>query len=49
MALPPEHSLVLRKRFAMARLFGAGGLSAAFFGLLCGSVFSIHLLHTLAG
>ena len=36
---------VLRKRFAMARLFVVGGLSAAFFGLLFGSVFSMHLLH----
>ena len=35
----------LRKRFAMARLFIAGGLAAAFFGLLFGSVFSLHLLH----
>jgi V/A-type H+-transporting ATPase subunit I len=35
----------LRKRFAMARLFIAGGLSAVFFGLLFGSVFSLHLLH----
>jgi V/A-type H+-transporting ATPase subunit I len=37
--------LLLRKRFAMARLFVAGGLSAAVFGLLFGSVFSLHLLH----
>jgi V/A-type H+-transporting ATPase subunit I len=36
---------LLRKRFAMARLFVAGGLSAAAFGLLFGSVFSLHLLH----
>lgn len=35
---------VLRDRIAMARLFVAGGLSAAVFGLLFGSVFSLHLL-----
>jgi V/A-type H+/Na+-transporting ATPase subunit I len=35
----------LRGRFPMARLFIAGGLSAAFFGLLFGSVFSLHLMH----
>jgi V/A-type H+-transporting ATPase subunit I len=34
----------LRRRFAIARLFIAGGLSAAFFGLLFGSVFSLHVL-----
>lgn len=38
---------VLRGRFAMARLFIAGGLSAAAFGLLFGSVFSVHALHPL--
>lgn len=38
---------LLRRRFAMARLFIAGGLSAAGFGLLFGSVFSLHLLHPL--
>lgn len=32
----------LRKRLPMARLFIVGGLSAAFFGWLFGSVFSIH-------
>jgi V/A-type H+-transporting ATPase subunit I len=35
----------LRRRWPMARLFVAGGLSAAFFGLLFGSVFSLHVLH----
>jgi V/A-type H+-transporting ATPase subunit I len=39
---------LLRKRFPIARLFVAGGLSAAVFGLAFGSVFSIeHLLHPL--
>jgi V/A-type H+-transporting ATPase subunit I len=37
----------LRKRFALARLFIAGGLAAAFFGWVFGSVFSLHLLHPL--
>ncbi|MEO8677195.1 MAG: ATPase, partial [Casimicrobiaceae bacterium] len=32
----------LRRRFAIARLFIAGGLAAVFFGLLFGSVFSVH-------
>ncbi len=32
----------LRKRFAVARLLVAGGLAAAGFGLLFGSVFSVH-------
>jgi V/A-type H+-transporting ATPase subunit I len=32
----------LRKRFAIARLFVAGGLAAAGFGVLFGSVFSVH-------
>ena len=35
----------LRRRWPMARLFIAGGLAAAVFGLLFGSVFSLHLLH----
>lgn len=35
----------LRRRWPMARLFIAGGLSAAFFGLLFGSVFSLHVLN----
>jgi len=34
----------LRRRFAVARLFVAGGLAAAVFGLLFGSVFSLHVL-----
>ena len=33
---------VLRRRFAIARLFIAGGLSAAVFGALFGSSFSLH-------
>src|SRR5690606_27431819 len=33
---------VLRRRFPIARLFVAGGLAAAVFGLLFGSVFSLH-------
>jgi V/A-type H+-transporting ATPase subunit I len=37
----------LRRRFPIARLFIAGGLAAAAFGLLFGSVFSLHLLHPL--
>jgi V/A-type H+-transporting ATPase subunit I len=37
----------LRRRWPMARLFIAGGLSAAVFGLLFGSVFSMHVLHPL--
>ncbi|HET9820975.1 MAG TPA: hypothetical protein VFQ16_04050 [Burkholderiaceae bacterium] len=37
----------LRRRFPLARLFIAGGVSAALFGLLFGSVFSLHLLHPL--
>jgi len=37
----------LRQRWPMARLFVAGGLSAAVFGLLFGSVFSLHALHPL--
>ena len=32
----------LRKRLPIARLFVAGGLAAAVFGLLFGSVFSLH-------
>jgi len=35
--------LLLRRRWPLARLFVAGGLSAAVFGLLFGSVFSLHL------
>ena len=37
----------LRGRFALARLFISGGLSAAAFGLLFGSVFSLHALPAL--
>ncbi len=37
----------LRKRWPLARLFIAGGIAAAFFGLLFGSVFSLHLMHPL--
>jgi len=37
----------LRRRSPIARLFIAGGLSAALFGLLFGSVFSVHVLHPL--
>jgi V/A-type H+-transporting ATPase subunit I len=36
---------MLRRRWPMARLFVAGGLSAAVFGLLFGSVFSLHAVH----
>jgi V/A-type H+-transporting ATPase subunit I len=35
---------VLRHRFALARLFIAGGLSAALFGFVFGSVFGLHLM-----
>jgi V/A-type H+-transporting ATPase subunit I len=35
-------SFALRRRFALARLFIAGGIAAAVFGLLFGSVFSMH-------
>lgn len=35
----------LRRRFPIARLFIAGGLAAAAFGLLFGSVFGLHVLH----
>ena len=38
---------VLRRRFALARLFIAGGLSSVLFGFLFGSVFSLHTLHAL--
>lgn len=38
---------VLRRRFPLARLFIAGGLSAALFGLLFGSVFSLHAIPAL--
>ncbi|HSQ73363.1 MAG TPA: hypothetical protein VLM87_13165, partial [Rubrivivax sp.] len=34
----------LRRRFPMARLFIAGGLAAVVFGLLFGSVFSMHVM-----
>ena len=34
----------LRRRFAIARLFIAGGLASAVFGLVFGSVFSMHVL-----
>jgi V/A-type H+-transporting ATPase subunit I len=34
----------LRKRFRIARLFIAGGLAAAVFGLMFGSVFGLHLM-----
>ncbi|MBL8343366.1 MAG: hypothetical protein JNL30_18000 [Rubrivivax sp.] len=34
----------LRRRFAIARLFIAGGLAATAFGFLFGSVFSLHVL-----
>jgi len=37
----------LRRRWPLARLFIAGGLSAAAFGAVFGSVFSLHLLHPL--
>jgi V/A-type H+-transporting ATPase subunit I len=41
-------AFLLRKRFPVARLFVAGGLMAALFGLAFGSVFSIeHVLHPL--
>jgi V/A-type H+-transporting ATPase subunit I len=38
---------VARKRFPIARLFIAGGIAAAGFGVLFGSVFSLHVLHPL--
>jgi V/A-type H+/Na+-transporting ATPase subunit I len=38
---------VLRRRFALARLFVAGGLAAAGFGMLFGSAFSLHGFHPL--
>jgi len=37
----------LRKRWPLARLFIAGGLSAAAFGVLFGSVFCLHAFHPL--
>jgi V/A-type H+-transporting ATPase subunit I len=37
----------LRKRWPLARLFVSGGLAAAAFGILFGSVFSLHALHAL--
>jgi len=39
--------VVLRNRYPLARLFIIGGLAAAVFGLLFGSVFSLHILHPL--
>lgn len=38
---------VVRKRWPLARLFIAGGLAAAVFGILFGSVFSMHAFHPL--
>ena len=38
---------MLRKRWPLARLFIAGGISAALFGVLFGSVFSTHAFHPL--
>ncbi len=38
---------VFRKRWPIARLFIAGGLAAAVFGLLFGSVFGLHLVRPL--
>ncbi len=38
---------VVRKRWPLARLFVAGGLAAAAFGVLFGSVFSLHAFHPL--
>ena len=35
-------AFAVRKRFPLARLFIAGGLAAAVFGILFGSVFSVH-------
>jgi V/A-type H+-transporting ATPase subunit I len=37
----------LRKRWPLAQLFIAGGISAAMFGVLFGSVFSLHAFHPL--
>jgi V/A-type H+-transporting ATPase subunit I len=37
----------VRTRFPIARLFIAGGLAATIFGIVFGSVFSLHLLHPL--
>jgi V/A-type H+-transporting ATPase subunit I len=34
--------LALRRRFALAKLFVSGGIAAAIFGVLFGSVFSLH-------
>ena len=36
--------LLLQRRFPLARLFVAGGIAAVGFGLMFGSVFSLHLL-----
>jgi V/A-type H+/Na+-transporting ATPase subunit I len=38
---------LMRKRWPLAQLFIAGGLSAAVFGVLFGSVFSLHAFHPL--
>ncbi len=38
---------LLHKRWPLAQLFIAGGLSAALFGVLFGSVFSLHAFHPL--
>jgi V/A-type H+-transporting ATPase subunit I len=38
---------LLRKRWPLARLFVAGGISAVVFGVLFGSVFSLHAFHPL--
>ena len=38
---------VVRNRWPLARLFVAGGLAAAAFGVLFGSVFSLHAFHPL--
>jgi V/A-type H+-transporting ATPase subunit I len=38
---------LLRKRFAIARLFIAGGLAATLFGFLFGSMFGVHAFHAL--
>ena len=37
----------LRRRWPLARLFVAGGISAALFGVLFGSMFSLHAFHPL--
>jgi V/A-type H+-transporting ATPase subunit I len=40
-------AFLLRRRYAIARLFVAGGISAAAFGVLFGSVFSLHAIPAL--